>query len=1192
MCRFPKFLSSILSLAVVVSFLPRTMRAEKSTNPEYYSVTEGLEYTVQASIDSCWGSYANLRFEITNTGDETIRNWFLTFNLPYSIEGIWNACVFEENGFGTYTIQNAGWNQDVAAGETVIFGMTAFSLEESTVNMLPEFYLLNTTTKVVDFDSFSLNYQEYSVWNDGFNGGLFLTNLSSDSICDWTLRFSSNRSISEVGGAALCLDDGYYTISSNVQNQRIDAHGSLSFSVVGGGLNVNSNLLFEDVSLSCVCPAYRLGVDEDNNGIDDYIDFINEISSGDEGVITPTSTPAPTITDCPTNAPTSVPTCEPTTIPDLVEELRDTDEDGLLDSEERMYGTDKLNIDTDDDGITDFVEITMGYNPTVWDSDNDGFSDGQKDFDLDGLTNAEEIGFGTCPYYCDSDDDGISDYDEIYSYHTDPLSDDSDGDGIIDGDEILLDKNPSDPDDKNVMILQSKTEEFENVVSSVTVSMEMGDLIDSALTIQDMLDKDMYTSVLEGRVGSPIAFECNEDFETAHVTIHYDEDALGGTSENDLAVLWFDEEHGVYVLQEQAVLDVDMNTITLDLNHFSTYVLVDRSIWNSVYPVNYSFPTDGENFDYYVAVNVSSGMSSDSREKAITTVKKLVTSMKANDRICVIYFGTTDKTTAQLIYKNDSDGINQLLAEVDYYARNFDLGQYGSYRRAFSATSNLIKQYATDVGNRKELFILSNDDDIAHIESYVSDMIYYQESADFSAGFVMLQEGDEGPFDFGWKYAYETGSQYYKYPTYTDLHASFTRQSAFDSALKLDSDFDGIPDFAELQGILGTNGKIYHSDPEKNDSDDDTVPDNEEFDVIYQLLRFGDGRNIEIRINGTTVYTSGNGHIDSDSQYAFMEQYMSKVAPGRMEFVGVLVSDPQIPDSDYDGVNDAEDARPTTVNPDIIYILASSDFKNQGLALAREYDRAGLECCLLNFTDVHSFELHWSSLGLFGGTTSMYGDKYYYRIRNVVISAHGSSSVIQLKDGNNARHLYWSGTYSDGSITVNQLKPKKIHSLNLYACSCGEIRADNRENIAQTFLRVFADDIDQVVAFDTILTGVATKGGRSFSYWGWSYIQRIELSDLEYENFIDTYSEDIRYYDDSDRYVHDNSEIMGFRCYRRDGNGYSLTNIFNDDIRYGKLYYNSFIDGSGNIVTRYFLFKDDGDVYDYNEIHDPLLVGY
>lgn len=43
--------------------------------------------------------------------------------------------------------------------------------------------------------------------------------------------------------------------------------------------------------------------------------------------------------------------------------FQDTDQDGLSNDEEKLYGTDPMNKDTDGDGYSDEVEIMSGYNP-------------------------------------------------------------------------------------------------------------------------------------------------------------------------------------------------------------------------------------------------------------------------------------------------------------------------------------------------------------------------------------------------------------------------------------------------------------------------------------------------------------------------------------------------------------------------------------------------------------------------------------------------------------------------------------------------------------------------------------------------------------------------------------------------------------------------------------------------------------
>ncbi len=135
----------------------------------------------------------------------------------------------------------------------------------------------------------------------------------------------------------------------------------------------------------------------------------------------------------------------------------DTDEDGLTDSEEIAVGTDPLDPDSDDDGLEDDFEVDNGFDPNNPDSDNDGVLDGDEDIDNDGLTNAEEEDAGTDPTFWDSDDDGVSDgWESDNGFDpTDPDSDDdmtpdgeedSDDDGLSNADEEANGTDPHDPD--------------------------------------------------------------------------------------------------------------------------------------------------------------------------------------------------------------------------------------------------------------------------------------------------------------------------------------------------------------------------------------------------------------------------------------------------------------------------------------------------------------------------------------------------------------------------------------------------------------------------------------------------------------------------------------------------------------------------------------------------------------------------
>lgn len=117
---------------------------------------------------------------------------------------------------------------------------------------------------------------------------------------------------------------------------------------------------------------------------------------------------------------------------DAVVMIPDTDGDGLFDDDEAALGTDPLVPDTDGDGLLDFEEVdTYHTDPLDYDTDDDGA--------IDGI----EAVIGSDPHVTDSDGDGLLDGDEV-GRGTSPILDDTDGDGFDDGAEVAASTDPLD----------------------------------------------------------------------------------------------------------------------------------------------------------------------------------------------------------------------------------------------------------------------------------------------------------------------------------------------------------------------------------------------------------------------------------------------------------------------------------------------------------------------------------------------------------------------------------------------------------------------------------------------------------------------------------------------------------------------------------------------------------------------------
>ena len=121
----------------------------------------------------------------------------------------------------------------------------------------------------------------------------------------------------------------------------------------------------------------------------------------------------------------------------------DTDSDGIPDVIENQLGLNSNNNDTDGDQLTDYFEYVNGVtDPKTADTDGNGISDFDEDSDDDGLKNGEEQAVGSYAFDKDSDDDELLDGDEVHKYSTDPMKKDTDGDGLTDYEEIKLGLDP------------------------------------------------------------------------------------------------------------------------------------------------------------------------------------------------------------------------------------------------------------------------------------------------------------------------------------------------------------------------------------------------------------------------------------------------------------------------------------------------------------------------------------------------------------------------------------------------------------------------------------------------------------------------------------------------------------------------------------------------------------------------------
>ncbi|MGP4038696.1 DUF3289 family protein [Gracilibacillus sp. D59] len=406
---------------------------------------------------------------------------------------------------------------------------------------------------------------------------------------------------------------------------------------------------------------------------------------------------------------------------EFFESTSDTDGDTITDGIEFLEGMNPFEKDTDGDGLKDKIEYEMKstISPIKYDTDDNGISDADEDSDEDGLKNKDEQAYQTNLMKKDSDQDGLTDSFEVQQFDSLPNKNDTDSDGLSDGDEHVLKTNPNavDSDNDETMdsqelhqqtIRQSLKPSGKSEITSVEISFSAKDNINKTTRISTNKG-NMKTTNLHGIIGSPIRINTQSEFEKASITFTYDESKLGDTLEDDLAVVWYNEEKEMFE-SLNAELDTSKNTINVETTHLSEYMVVDKKKWLELW---------GKEIDY-LSREKNIVASSDDSSGEVTDLKD-----SDGDGLNDTYETEGMKTPYGIIYsdpkKKDSDG--------DGLTDGQEMGPFESFTlEIFGVTLHFEGFFPTSFPDRKDSDgdgIFDNEDS-RPFYSDLSELVIYQ----------------------------------------------------------------------------------------------------------------------------------------------------------------------------------------------------------------------------------------------------------------------------------------------------------------------------------------------------------------------------------------------------------------------------------------------------------------------------------
>ena len=609
----------------------------------------------------------------------------------------------------------------------------------------------------------------------------------------------------------------------------------------------------------------------------------------------------------------------------------DSDGDGLADLAEVAAGASPLVLDTDGDGLPDRYEIErlLGLlSPSLADTDGDGTGDAAGDLDGDGLSELVEHRLGTSPTEPDSDFDEVGDKEEGLA-GTDPLRADTDSDGLDDSIEppLGLDPTRADTDGDGVPDGQELVQTDAPAPDGVLVRLSgTGDLLGSFSASR----YEEPVPALAGQVGRAYDFVLDGDdgavLETARLTLPYDTSVV--TPDADLRVLYLDETAGVWRLAgpDQRV-DTARGTVTLEVDHFSTYAVFDIRNWQQTWaavPDSCRTRTDNGGAVSYLDLALildSSGsmQTNDPQGLRRSASKNFVDALLSEDRAAVVDFDSD----AQLLQGLTSDKA-VVKAAIDRIDASGGTNIGAGVR---IGTDVLI---AAD-GTRDRLAILLTDGEGAYDQSLTE----RARLAKIPIFTIALGSSVDEPLLRS--IATGTGGQYYQVATAADLPEVFRRveqDSGTGPDAATDTDGDGLTDCVETGGTRGPDGALEVTDPNNPDTDGDGATDGEEVgdrvDYADLSTRFGDSLLRAHRDAGVTSYIMSSSPTRADTD----GDGLSDLAEQER------LTNPRNTDTDGDGVRDGrevdeEGTDPRSGNTD-------GDAYSDGFEL-READRRDLD---------------------------------------------------------------------------------------------------------------------------------------------------------------------------------------------------------------------------------------------------------
>lgn len=848
-------------------------------------IFEGENFKVTFTLTSYWETGYNANIKLENTGNSTIQNWYLGFDYHNSITNIWNAEISLNEG-EEYVIKNVGWNQDIAAGSSVEFGISG----DHAFKGFPENYeLIGISSEVAEGD-YTIQYNVNNDWGTGFYGSISVTNNTDTVLEEWILEFDFDREITEIWDGVIEEHESNHYIVRNAEYNSVIAPGkTISIGIKGcGGEAVNEPHNYILFSFNCAKELEILSVSKEmmelnNEHYDlgpDFSTFSGELKRADEvtnfvmrvydkneiliyetNIVPEQQWKADNIALIYGINKVVFEACIGTKVDveeliveckdnynfnELILDLDDTDGDGIQNYFEFYFGTDVNCVDTDNDGLNDYQELyELGYDARSVDSDNNGILDSEEDEDGDGISNLMEYDLGSSPLDVDSDNDRLEDGIEL-KYGTSLIKEDSDEDGISDYEEYYMNNVNATFDASNKMYtVEFSADEMgilydKAVIPSITLTADAEGILSFA--IERVESNYILNPFMVGYMGAAYDFSAEGSMLGAKLTFTYDESLIDDNMINSEdfcpTIYYYNPDDGT--LSEVEGQTWNDNRVSVELEHFSIYILVNKAdlerFWKETVELE-----EGSNIasgNHVVFVMDRSGSMSGNDPYFIRTslVKEFWAKMGKNDKIGLVGFSNTGIKYSESLTNEESvvEGV------IELFESQSDSG--GTYMNNGIELAVELLEKETDTNVKKSIFILT--------DGYTSDQVssaYLSELVEKNITIYTVGMGTVSQ-SYLQNIASSTGGKYFYVRNSSGLSEIFID---FEDEIDYDKNDDGLNDEltklickGEITTCTGTKvfcseknesswQQMYEKIMESDDLDGDGLKNGEEIEIYY-----------------------------------------------------------------------------------------------------------------------------------------------------------------------------------------------------------------------------------------------------------------------------------------------------------------------------------------------------------------------